>query len=66
MANYWQLVGVALGDLSESKLRVFQAHPLGKGILMKVLKHFEAQKDIQSVAMIAALLFDKERKIHCE
>ena len=60
LSKYWKMVGVALGDLNESKLRIWEAHPLGKGILMKVLRHFERTMDIQQVAMIAALIFGKE------
>ena len=54
------MIGVALGDLNESKIKIWEAHPLGKGILMKVLKHFERSKDFQQVAMNAALIFGKE------
>jgi len=41
LGMYWQMIGVALGDLNPSKIRIWSKHPLGKGVLMKVLKHFE-------------------------
>lgn len=45
-SQYWQMVSVALADLNESKLKIWQAHPLGKGLLMKALKFFESAQDI--------------------
>ena len=40
------MINVALGDLNESKMKIWHMHPLGKGVLMKVLRHFERTKDI--------------------
>lgn len=60
------MVSVALGDMNASKMQIWSKHPLGKGIIFKVLKHFESIGDIQQVAMIAALIFGKERSIHSQ
>ena len=47
LAKYWQMISVALGDMNASKMQIWSKHPLGKGIIFKVLKHFESIGDIQ-------------------
>ena len=47
-------------------MRIWGVHPLGKLLLMKALRHFEKSKDFEQVGLIAALLFDCERKLHSE
>ena len=46
LANYWKMIGVALGDLNESKMKIWGVHPLGKGVLMRALKYFEGVRDV--------------------
>ena len=57
LVKYWSLIGVSLGNLDESKMKIWGAHPLGKGLLFKALKFFQNVKDYQQVAIIATLLF---------
>ena len=61
LVKYWSLIGVSLGDINESKMKIWGAHPLGKGLLFKALRYFEKMKDYQQVGIIAALLFKKEQ-----
>ena len=46
LAKHWKMVGVALGDLNENKMKIWGAHPLGKGVLMNTLHYFEGKRDI--------------------
>ena len=66
LAKYWQMIGVALGDMNYSKMLIWNKHPLGRGIIDKVLRHFEQSGDIQQVALVAALIFGKEKSIYTQ
>ena len=46
LSKYWKMIGIALGDLNESKMKIWGAHPLGKGILMNALRFFESNHDM--------------------
>ena len=58
------MIGVALGDLNESKMKIWGAHPLGKGILMDALHFFQRKGDVQQIATVASIIFDKESQIY--
>ena len=66
------MIGIALGDMNHSKMLIWNKHPLGRKIIDKVLKHFGAfdeqsgNKDIQQIAMVAALIFGKEKTIYTQ
>ena len=55
------MIGVSLGDLNENKMKIWSVHPLGKGMLQTALKYFKEVGDAQQIAMVAAVLFNKER-----
>ena len=58
------MVSVCLGDLNTSKMALWSNHPLGKGLTLKLLKQLESSKDLQQIAMVAALIFGKEWSIY--
>lgn len=48
LSKAWSLIGVCLGDINTNlyKLSNWNAHPLGKGLALKLLKIFEEKGDI--------------------
>jgi len=62
----WQVLSVSLGDLNNTKKALWSKHPLGWSLAAKVIAHFEQRRDIQQVAMVAALILGKEHQIYSE
>ena len=65
LAGAWSLIGVCLGEINTDifKLKNWNRHPLGKGLAIKLLKTFEQQKDLQNLALLAALILGSETTI---
>jgi len=45
-------------------MALWSKHPLGKGLALTLLKQLEQSKDMQQIAMVAALIFGKEWAIY--
>jgi hypothetical protein len=47
-------------DLTPEKSQNWSEHPLGKGLALNAIEYFESRKNLQQVAMVAALIMAKE------
>ena len=66
LAKMWQILSISLGDLNNQKKTIWSTHPLGWGLALNVITQFEQKKDMQQVAMIAALILGKENEIYLQ
>jgi hypothetical protein len=65
LAMAWQMIRISLGDINSDliKLKHWNSHPMGKGIVLKLLENFQKQGDIQNISLLAALILGCETKI---
>lgn len=62
-AQIWQMLSLAL-EVTPEKVAVWSSHPLGKKLTLNAINHFAERRDAQQVALVAALILQKEIELH--
>ena len=66
LAHAWSLVRLSLEGIESNhvKQKAWRTNPMGRGIITKLLRGFEQQRDLHSIAELSAVVFAIETRMN--